>query len=214
MSDVIEWRIICAPGGWVRATTAGGDATVYMQLTRAEPRQRLNVHVALMSSGAPISTHAWRNVPFEEVEEFANGTYGVMHERGGINPPRNILLSPAERDPLKADELDSYFGAAQELREHDAADNKIPHPNGFWLSDLRQDPGEEPARLSHPGPRITDEFLASLAATYRWHVAANHGAPSAVIAEQTGAPVATARRWVSMARKRGLLPPGRQGRAG
>jgi hypothetical protein len=214
MSESLEWRVICAPGGWVRVSAAGGDAIVYMQLSRADARQRLNVHVAMMRSASPISTHAWRNVPFEEIEEFANSTYGILTDEG-INPPRAVLLSPGSGDPLQLDDLDAYFGTAEELRKHDAAENRSPHVNGFWLSDLSsRDPGEEPPSLKHPGRRITDEFLTDLAATYRWLVATDHNAPSTKIAEQTGAPVATARRWVAMARKKGLLPPGRPGRAG
>jgi hypothetical protein len=213
MGESLEWRIICAPGGWVRATTAGSGATIYMQLTRADERQRLNVHVAVMRSDSPISTHAWRNVPFGEIEEFANSTYGILQDNG-VHPPRDILLSPAEGDPLQLGELDSYFGTAEELREHDAAENRVPHVNGFWLNDLPRDPGAEPAPLAHPGRRITDEFLADLAVTYLWLVATDHSAPSTKIAEQTGAPVPTVRRWVATARKRGLLPPGRPGRAG
>lgn len=213
MSESAEWRFICAPGGWVRATAPNGGAIVYMQLTRADERQRLNVHVAMMRSTSPISTHAWRDVPFGEIEEWANGTDGALRE-GGVNPPRDALLSEARHNPLGLDELDAHFGTAEELREYDAPECPYVHPNGFRLLDLSRDPGEAPAPLSHPGPRITDEFLASLATTYRWLVASKHGAPSTEIAEQTGAPVATVRRWVSMARKKGLLPPGRPGRVG
>lgn len=213
MGDSLEWRIICAPGGWIRASTAGSGATIYMQLTRAGERQRLNVHVAVMRSASPISTHAWRNVPFGEIEEFANSTGGILTD-GGVNPPRDVLLAPAQGDPLRLGELDDYFGTSEELRDHDDPENRVPHPNGFWLGDLTRDPGVEPAPLAHPGRRITDEFLADLAASYRWLVATDHSAPSTKIAEQTGAPVATVRRWVSMARKKGILPPGRPGRAG
>lgn len=84
----------------------------------------------------------------------------------------------------------------------------------FLVGTETTDPGEEPAPLVKPEGRITDEFLKDLARTYGWLVASKNTAPATVIAEQAGAPVATVRRWISNARQRGFLPPGRPGRAG
>lgn len=215
MKELSDWRIICAPGGWVRASSGDGDTTVYMRLRQTSTGQRFNVHTVVMDSAAPISTHVWRTVPFQEVEEFANDPRGVLTGRAGDwNPPRAALLSPAGQEPLSIGELERHFGTTEELREHDAPDNPSPHPHGFFLSDVSSDPGEEPAPLTNPAGRITDDFLGDLARMYRWLVGTGRNAPATVIAEQTGAPVATVRRWVSMARKKGLLPPGRPGRAG
>lgn len=63
------------------------------------------------------------------------------------------------------------------------------------------------------GHRMTPEFLAAIAAQY--NAATAEGRPPAPpIAAAYGVPVATVHRWVSEARKKGVLPPGRRGSAG
>lgn len=67
--------------------------------------------------------------------------------------------------------------------------------------------------LAAPRRNLTDGFLKELAEVYMEAIAQGIY-PAPLIADQTGAPVATCRRWVAMARKRGFLPEGTQGRAG
>lgn len=216
MEELTDWRLVCAPGGWVRATTDG--VTVYMRLkdTGAGPVPRLNVHTVVMDSETPISTAVWRQVPFEDIERIANDPRGVLNrEVGGWNPPRQALLTPADSQPVSIETLERHFGAADELAEHDAKENPVPHPNGLFLRGWKPaDPGEEPEPLTRPVGRITDEFLADLARSYQWLVAKGYTTPSTMLSEQMQTSVGNVRRWVSMARRKGLLPPGRPGRAG
>jgi len=70
----------------------------------------------------------------------------------------------------------------------------------------------EYVRLQRPG-RITRDFLASVAAAYRYYVFIGvHPAPA--IADDADVPAATVRGWILSARKAGMLMPGRRGRAG
>ena len=214
MRELTDWRVLCAPGGWVRVTRPAGDTTIYMRLRSSGngAQQRLNVHTVVMASGEPISAHAWRYVPFESVERTANNTQGILTD-SGWNEYREILLSPASDEPFGVEQLERHFGTPEQLLEADDPE-VFPMPRGMFLVGTDPEPGEEPAPLIKPTGRITDEFLAHLAKMYQWLVATGQSAPSAVIAEQTGAPVATVRRWVATARQRELLPPGRPGRAG
>ena len=214
MKELTDWRVISAPGGWVRAKAPADDTTVYMHLkgTGEGPQQRLNVHTVLMESSSPISAHVWRYVPFQAVEEVANNLHGIL-SAAGWNPIRETLLSPAEEVPVDISQLERHFGTAEDLAAMDGP-NPVIANNMMILSGIGEAPGEEPPPLSKPSGKITDEFLSDLARTYRWLVASKHTAPATVIAEQTGAPVATVRRWISNARQRGFLPPGRPGRAG
>lgn len=218
MKETTAWRLICAPGGWVRATRTPDATTVYMRLRGAGggQQQRLNVHTVVMDSDSPISTHVWRYVPFQAVEEVANGLQGFLAATGK-NPFRDVLLAPAKVEPVDVEQLERHFGTEEELAAADGPDPVVVG-NMVLVSDsgaVSTQPGDEPAPLTKPsGGRITDEFLAELAQMYRWLVATGRTAPSTMIAEQTDTPVATVRRWVSSARKKGMLPPGRPGRAG
>jgi hypothetical protein len=58
-----------------------------------------------------------------------------------------------------------------------------------------------------------DEFYATVASTYR-HLITASSRPVAELADANEVPRTTAHRWVKEARRRGLLPPGRPGKAG
>ncbi|MGW1799148.1 hypothetical protein ACWCQN_25060 [Streptomyces sp. NPDC001984] len=211
-----EWHVIFAPGGWARVKNAAGDTTVYMRFTSAGEgtAQRLNVHTAVMDSVSPISAHVWRTVPFETVERLANDPRGYLTGKiGDRNPPREALLSDAESEPLDLEALERHFGTVEEVAEHDDPASGLIHRHGVGLIDVAG-PGEEPPALKRPTEGITDEFLAALALRYRWLVDSGNSTPAVRLAEESSTPVATVRRWVWTARKKGLLPPGRPGRAG
>ncbi len=58
-----------------------------------------------------------------------------------------------------------------------------------------------------------DEFYERVASIYSMLIARReHPAPA--IAEANGIPVSTVHRWIKESRQRGILPPGRKGRAG
>lgn len=58
-----------------------------------------------------------------------------------------------------------------------------------------------------------DSFYESVAAVYR-QLSATTAQPVALLAEANEVPRTTAHRWVKESRRRGLLPPGRPGKAG
>lgn len=204
MARLENWDVIYRPGGWIRARGTDEDTTVYLRVRDSdEGTSRLNVHYASMASEKPISVHTWRFVPFEHIEQHANEK----------NYRRALELDPDEfGGGPSLDDMDSYFiddngepwQPALTVQMRDGAVAHGTHPRRKTA---------EPARLAHPGRRISDEFLRDLAAMYRWLVDEGR-APAPEIAEQTGAPVATVRRWIARSRERGFLPPGRVGRAG
>lgn len=218
MKELTDWRAMYAPGGWVRAKALTDSTTVYMRLRGAGtgPHQRLNVHTVVMDSPSPISTHVWRHVPFQAIEEAANGegVAGQAWDALGGNPVRDVLMSSPKEDPISVEQLERHFGTPEELRGADDPENVVVHANMLFLREGSQAAGEEPPPLTRPAGRLTDDFLRDLARTYKWLVATGNGAPATVIAEQTQTPVATVRRWISNARQRQFLPPGRPGRAG
>jgi hypothetical protein len=204
MARLENWDVIYRPGGWIRARGTDEDTTVYLRVRDSgEGSSRLNVHFAAMASEKPISVHTWRFVPFEHIEQHANQK----------NYRRALELDPDEFGGGPAlDDLDSYFvddngeawQPAHTVRMRDGATAHGPSPR-------RKVTG--PAPLEHPGRRISEEFLRSLAAMYLWLVSEGQP-PAPEIAKQTGAPVGTVHRWIATARQREFLPPGRVGRAG
>ena len=71
-----------------------------------------------------------------------------------------------------------------------------------------------PDRLLQEDPRRRpDEFYATVAAAYRHLATATHR-PVVELATANEVPRTTAHRWVKEARRRGLLAPGRPGKAG
>ncbi|MEU1303317.1 hypothetical protein [Streptomyces shenzhenensis] len=209
MKESSEWRMLCARGGWVRVFRPADSTVVYMRLrgTGEAPKQRLNVHTVVMDNDAPISTHVWRYVPFQAVEDTVNTILTHPLWEGLWDDFRDSL----DEEPLRLDQLEQLFGTPEEIASLDGPNPVIS--KGMVVLGGSPDPGEEPPPLERP-ERITDAFLTDLARTYRWLVASGDTAPAASIAKQTGAPVATVRRWVVNARQRGILPPGRPGRAG
>ncbi|MEU3033497.1 hypothetical protein [Streptomyces griseoaurantiacus] len=210
MKDSSEWRMLCAPGGWVRVFRPADQVVVYMRLrgTGSAPSDRLNVHTVVMDHDAPISTHVWRYVPFQTVEDTVNSVLTDPLWEGMLDEFRKQL----DAEPVQIDKLERLFGTPEEIASLDGPDPVVSR--GMFVLGVSQDPGDAPPPLARPEGRITDEFLNDLARSYRWLVASGDTAPAAAIAKQTGAPVATVRRWIVNARQRGMLPPGRPGRAG
>ncbi len=70
----------------------------------------------------------------------------------------------------------------------------------------------EAAPLTRPDGSNPEAFYGRVAARYQVLVRRT-AKPAVEMAEEAGVPVATARRWINEARRRQLLPAGRQGRA-
>lgn len=63
-------------------------------------------------------------------------------------------------------------------------------------------------------PKKTPDFYELVALQHGRLAGQGDPNPSATMAEISGVALSTAQGWVTRARARGLLPPGRQGRAG
>lgn len=204
MARLESWDVIFRPGGWIRAKGTDEDTAVYLRVRDSGEGtpSRLNVHFAAMASEKPISSHVWRYVPFEHIEQHANEK----------NYRRALDLDPDEfGGGPTLDDLDAYFVDGEGEPWQPAHAVRMQDSGAIRPRAKRK--ATEPPPLNHPGRRISDEFLRDLATTYLWLV--DQGQPPAPeISQQTGAPVATVRRWVAKARERSFLPPGRVGRAG
>jgi hypothetical protein len=96
----------------------------------------------------------------------------------------------------------------------EAAANSQLHPSAPGRPPRRPADAAIPADLRDNAVRgYPDAFYRAVAGAYR-HLAAVTPRPVAELAGANDVPVTTAQRWVKEARRRGLLAPGRPGKAG
>lgn len=74
-------------------------------------------------------------------------------------------------------------------------------------------PRPQRGRLARPDGSDPDTFYKLVADAYNEAIL-NTSSPAPLLAEEAGVPVPTVHRWIAEARRRGFLPPARQGRAG
>lgn len=198
-NEASAWEAQAFTGGWLRLrrrvliqgeVKAAGDpeTTAYLRVGR-NSSGGLEVREAAMMSGGPIDASSWRDVPFSMAA---------------------LITAPFFHAGFGEDEWLAAGGPtlADILGKHEPADG------GATVFIGPSAPGTgKLAALKAPARNLTDEFLAELADAYRELVAAKRN-PAPAIADQTGAPVASVRRWIGVARKRGFLPQATKGRAG
>lgn len=177
-----------APDGWI-AVLGEGAAPEYYVRCREDGQGALEIVELLIAATSRISAAALRDVPIGRIEATINATPSLRDA---------ALKADGNPDPL-LERLRTGTGRAP-----GATDSFSVGGSGIGAS--------HDAPLQRPDRSDPAAFYATVAARYQALV--THTAkPGVAIAEEAGVPVGTARRWISEARRRGLLPPGRQGRA-
>jgi hypothetical protein len=143
------------------------------------------LHLVEMHVDGELSAEVLRSIPVGRIEAAANAQ-----------------LHPSASAPLGLD-LASAFG-------DDALGDDDVFPSGAGSF---ADAVLPPALRDSAGGGYRDEFYGAVAAIYR-SLAASTPRPVAEMAGANDVPVTTAQRWVKEARRRGLLAPGRPGKAG
>ncbi|HET6953861.1 MAG TPA: hypothetical protein VFI47_26085 [Acidimicrobiales bacterium] len=148
--------------------------------------------------------HEWRD------DAGPEGAPSVRVRIGEGDDGRLHLVEMRIGGPLSAELLRSI-----PLGRIEAAANAQLHPTAAPGGDAPAPaPASLPADLRNNGVRgYPDAFYGAVALAYR-HLAAATARPVAQLAAANGVPVTTAQRWVKEARRRGLLAPGRPGKAG
>ena len=194
-----DWHVDFRPQGWIRLKEGEGGPTVYLQFEQAGTpgQERFDMQSVVMEKGAEdtLSGRTWRRVPFSELEMYLK-----------IPDVAGYLTTPCDVAPPSLDSLAEYFDATAHLVK---ASGIIP---GRALTSDGASQESFPVVRPLEG-RLTDEHLQDVAKAYRWNTNANRP-PAPAIAEAAGVPVRTVHRWIYEARKRGILPPARTGRAG
>lgn len=163
--------------------------------------------------------YEWRQRPalpgeiHVRVEAHDDGRLGLAELRVIGQPTSDLLRSiPVGRIEATANAqltvVDDRVTPAPTRRRRRAASGG-PHPPPPNDTGWEQPGPEAPAGLrGRP-----DRFYADIAAEYQDHTRTSRR-PAADLADRHGVPVTTAHRWIKEARRRGLLAPGRPGKAG
>ncbi|MFJ4201564.1 hypothetical protein ACIP2Y_18275 [Streptomyces sviceus] len=220
-----QWNIEVRPWGWLRLREqSGGGPSVFLHYQLAGPtrQERLELQSVVMRGGESegLSGRVWRRIPLSQIEEaltawLVHAPFNAPTESVALNAlqARETFMSGSdvgEVEPPSLDFLDEYFDQTEDL----ATIFFNPMPSGMLVSDGEDGlPAEKVPQISPPGGRLTDEFLSDVADAYRWFTDAKK-APAPGISEMAGIPVRTVHRWIYEARRRGILPPARAGRAG
>lgn len=217
--QVDQWNIEIRPWGWFRLRELSGDGpTVYLHFTYDGPpgQERLDLAEVIMRAGTdePLSARVLRRVPLVEIEKSLMVLLGLARSAptdttAEAGAAALALFTPSDVEPPALTALDAYFETTRDLTRLLFQ----PMPSGMLVSDGAAFPPGRVPQLKPPEGRLTDDFLRDVAEVYRW-VTLTDRSPAPAISEMCGTPVRTVHRWIYEARKRGILPPARSGRAG
>ena len=157
---------------------------------------------AVYVHGPKVTATILQDVPISLVDQVTRLDPGA-HGDGLADSFRRTF--GADVIAMDFDELGGYLNPSMEMLEARAQHA----PTSLDLPE----PAEPRDRLVRPDGSDPDGFYSKVARAYREY-AFRSRAPAVSIAKEAGVPVATARSWIREARRRGALPPGRQGKAG
>lgn len=188
--------------GWVEVTEPNLDARAWINVAEEGGRYRIR---AMLVGGRQLDTAIMRQIPLSRVESLLNQP-GVG---AGICSAAAVAGAVADRvGPDLRTYTDEFADIELALTTLLAAPPLGPAlpPDGV---------AEERVPLQRPTGSDPEGFYRQVANAYSALIRLEGTArPAKVLAAEAGVPVATVHRWIHEARRRGFLPPARQGRAG
>lgn len=223
---IATWDIDFRPHGWVRLVESDEGPTVYIRYDASGPpgaparegntlddsvlqalatlaasgQRRFTMRSVVMQAGndEELSGRTWRRIPVSQIEELLSRTNAG-----------DLLTAPCDVPAPSLEALNDFFEATEDLPGW----SFTTASDAYAAESDDGEPKRKVPKIEAPGGRITDDFLRDVADAYVWFTDAKQS-PAPAIAESAGVPVRTVHRWVYEARKRGILPPARSGRAG
>ena len=174
-------------GGVVHYTDDSIRRPVIVRVREAADGRLEVAEVYLPPEAGPVTSDHLRQIPVARIEAHVN-----QPERRAV--VIDSLRPDAPRLPLEV----AAFRYMSEAMEGTEAPTRRRRSLRLVLPTTR---------------RYPDSFYSGLAALYSG-LAGEGRRPAAAIAEANGIPVSQVHRWVKEARRRGLLAPGRSGKAG
>lgn len=216
-------RATFGKGGWVGVDDLGLPGPLYVRVRPAtDGRLRVSeFYLDGSESENDITQSGIRSIPLSSVEAFINSlAESAWIDLDTPGPDLSVLASyfrtkiagihPETADWVTISLLAQDPVARADLRAKGVNIREVPRHPRDWdvvLDDL------DFVLTSGPTEGLTDDFLRDVKRAYDSALLRGER-PNAAIAEQTGYAKKSVERWVSKARDRGIMPRGRQGRAG
>lgn len=183
-------EIASGHGGWARFRLDGLPGDIFLRF-RPDSTGRLRVvEMLAQTRKEPLDAGHLRSLPLHKLEAAAND--GGM--KRAIEANLDVSVDPAKT-------------------LHGPGGGFGGDSDGALAAPTSKPP--KPRRLSTPKSDVYPEaFFSRVADHYRWYVETGSRRPAAQIAEDADVAVTTVHRWIREARRRGHLPPGRQGASG
>jgi hypothetical protein len=177
-------------GGIVSYEASDSPVEVWVRVRPGDGGRLEISEVYLTTEVGDIRSDDLRRVPLGRIETFINRPDKQPWLLERLDGPHRSLDAAALQAREKRPSVeDTYKRMAARQRRNKA---KVPVPEGR---------------------KYPDSFYLKVAAAYL-ELAADGGRPAAEMAEANDVPMTQVHRWVKEARRRGLLPPGRPGKAG
>lgn len=193
-------------GGWFRFLTGRPGEVITARCARDEETSRLVIRSLLIESETRVTAGLLRDVPVARLEAMLNSATEASAEfRDDLREADSVLVLQRLSSPLL-----ERLRAGSSPPPADAPKSVVILGQGP-SSVITAGRSDRPP-LSRPEGVERDEFYRRVADAYV-DLVRSTGKPAVAMAQEAGVPVATARRWIYEARRRGALPAGQRGRA-
>jgi hypothetical protein len=198
-------------GGWILVEHEELPGPLYLRLRQDADGRWVTTELYLDARGGPITAAALRELPISSIEAAVQANERSRIELDDRSRVVAVDLSTAASYYATTFGRQADHWVADMLRAQ-VPGSEVPKPSRRKSGIELQRPEVPPLRRP-PDGRLTDDFLRQVARSY--DAALRRGArPAIALADEADVPAQTIRRWVYLARKRGIMPPGRQGKAG
>jgi hypothetical protein len=179
--------------GWISTSLPEGG----MAHLRLQERDGQRVITDVYVHAPDVTAATLRSINTTKIHAYASGLDQVLAVKAALGTILDKEFAPNDEPSLA------------ELR------SRSVQPREQWQHQPDRPPrAERRPRLGRPTGDDPDGFYGLVAEAYREYATTTGRAAAAAIAAEAGVPVTTVHRWVREARRRGHLPPGKQGRTG
>jgi hypothetical protein len=214
-------------GGWVGLDDIGMPGPVYIRMRLADGRLRISELYMDASQGVTdITQSVLRALPVSRIEAWMNDRAADVVRRIEAPAPDLSILATYFCTWINPSTLGDPRNAQIETWATLCLVSQLPErvvegSGGTVVRRARRQPRDwkvvnddrDFTLKRGPTSGLTDEFLRDVSRAYMAAVARGER-PNMAIAAQTGHVAKTVQRWVYLARQRGIMPRGRQGKAG
>lgn len=204
-------RATSGHSGWVQVRDDSLPGPLYLRFTE-QPSGRLAVtELYLDGRGTPVRAETLRTLRLADLAAFITGDDSAL--RAWIDDPGPDLSRLAShfatnwvRRPKPPKEQPNWIADSFFAQYEDSDRPQAPRAR-----ERRGDQQPSVPPLAAPTEGLTDDFLRHVAEAYRAAVLRGER-PGVALSAQAQVAVKTVHRWVYLARQRGIMPPGQQGR--